>query len=103
MADYFCDRCGEFLPEGSIRYTVHIQILSDFEGIILFEGEEFSGESQHIFNNAHEAGDQSQEDELFQELSFVLCGKCKSKFTRDPFNRGTGFFKSNKAVERLFH
>ena len=103
MFDQYCDRCGEYLPEGSIKYTVHIQILSDFDGVILLEGEDIAEEAQKIFGQVENMAERELEEEIFQELSFVLCGNCKREFARDPFNRGTGLFKKTRGVERLFH
>ena len=103
MSDQYCDRCGKYLPEGGIRYTVHIQILSDFDGVILFEGEEAVQEVQKNFKEDDYLDEKDLEDEIFQEFTFLLCGKCRKNFAQDPFNRGTGFFKTNKNIERLFH
>ncbi len=103
MADQYCDRCGKYLPEGSIKYSVHIQILSDFDGIILYEGENSREDTQKIFSEAESMDENELEEELFQELTFTLCENCKTKFARDPFDRGTGFLKTGKSIERLFH
>ena len=103
MTDHFCDRCGCFLPEGSIRYTVHIQVLSDFDGMILFEGDDVSDDTQVFCNETDPSDTGDMEDDLFQELSFILCGKCKKRFSMDPFNRGVGLFKASRNIERRFH
>ena len=103
MADHFCDRCGEFLPEGSIRYTVHVQILSDFDSYVLFEGENTSEDFQGFCSDDECADTADLEEDLFQELTFVLCGRCKRRFARDPFSRGLGLSSARKRMERLFH
>lgn len=103
MADHFCDRCGEYLPEGSMRYTVHVQILSDFDGFVFFEGESAPDDSPGFCSDDDCVDTAELEEDLFQELTFVLCGKCKRRFARDPFNRGLGLSSAGKRMERLFH
>jgi hypothetical protein len=103
MSDHFCNRCGGYLPEGSIRYTVHIQILSDFDGLILYQGEDVAEEAYKICNDFEEVEDPDPETDMFQELSFVLCENCKNKFAQDPFNRGAGHLKTRTNIERMFH
>ena len=100
MADNMCDRCGTYLPDGSMRYTVHIQILSDFDGFILVKDDELAGEIQSMLDTKDEA---DVTDEIFQELSFTLCVSCKKRFARDPFNRGHSPFKAYRNKEHLFH
>jgi hypothetical protein len=100
MADQLCDSCGEYLPEGSAKYTVHIQAVADFDGIIYTEDntsleEEVTGS---VFASVEEMG-----EEVFQEVAFILCDNCKRKFLLDPFNRGTNFFKVSKNIKYLFH
>ncbi len=97
LSDYFCDCCGNFMPDGTSRNVVHIQILSDIEGIVLFEDEGMSAEDKAEHLPA------VLEDELLQEQTYILCGSCKQKFALDPFNRGPNFTGKPKKIERLFN
>jgi hypothetical protein len=101
MSDCFCDRCGAYLPEGSERFTVHVQVVSDVAGMVC-DGEECD---QNCFSMQECAdGDaENYDDELYQELSFILCNKCRQRFTQDPFNRGRGMLTTRPAAERMFH
>lgn len=101
MADQLCDRCGEYLPEGSVRYTVHIQAVVDFENVAC--GETDAGlAGQDIATPMYSSVDDLEED-VFQEVVFMLCESCKRKFLQDPFNRGTDFFRLPKNIKYLFH
>ncbi len=103
MQDYYCDRCGAYLPEGSRRYTVNVQIVSDCDGFILFGGDTFTEEPQRIFNEIENSDDKELEEDMYQEASFILCLNCKKRFARDPLNSDAVLFKTNKNSERLFH
>jgi len=101
MADYFCDRCGDYLPEGCVRYRIHIHILPDFEELLSCDDdpEDFCDQCAHMACS-EDCGDS---DEVSQEIALVLCEDCKKKFARDPCSKGTGPFRLNRKVERLFH
>ena len=104
MADTtFCARCGKTLPEGSLKYMVHIQILSDFDGVVPYTEEDLNAEIQSLLKNMESMDAQELEDEVYQEISFVLCEKCKKRFARDPFNSEKILFPYNKKIENLIH
>jgi hypothetical protein len=100
MADQICDSCGEYLPEGSAKYTVHIQAVADFDGIIYTE--DSPGQEEELTDSIY-ASVEEMGEEVFQEAAFILCDSCKRKFLQDPFNRGTSFFKVSKNIKYLFH
>ncbi|MBN2107283.1 MAG: hypothetical protein JW832_07630 [Deltaproteobacteria bacterium] len=103
MSDHFCDKCGEYLPEGSLKYSVQIQIISDFDGVILCETDDPGMEAQEMLEAADAMDEQELEDEVYQELSFVLCSRCRKRFSRDPFSRGARTYRTSKNFERIFH
>lgn len=103
MSDHFCDKCGEYLPEGSLKYSVQIQLISDFDGVIVCDGTEAELEAQEFIEEEEEISEQELEDEVYQELSFVLCSRCRRRFARDPFNRGARTYRTTKNFERIFH
>jgi hypothetical protein len=103
MNEHYCDRCGIYLPEGSIRYSIHIQILSDFDGVIVFDDGETATESAGHTQAVGYIDTADIGQEVVQELTYVLCGSCKQRFTRDPLNREGGFFRTVRKAERYFH
>lgn len=103
MADYFCDRCGDYLPEGSVRFRVHIHILSDFEEMFFCEEDPDDDISEHLCQDTPCFDDCGECEGASQELALVLCEDCKKKFAANPCNKGTGPFRLNRKVERLFH
>jgi len=103
MSDHFCDKCGEYLPEGSLKYSVQIQIISDFDGVIVCETDDLEMEAQEMLEAAEEMDEQELEDEVYQELSFVLCSRCRKRFSRDPFSHGARTYRTTKNFERMFH
>jgi hypothetical protein len=101
MSDCFCDRCGTYLPEGSERFTVHVQVVSDVAGMAC-DGPECE-QSCFTMQECPDGVIGDYDDELYQEISFMLCNKCRHLFTQDPFNRGRGMLAARPAAERMFH
>ena len=87
-------------PEGSAKYTVHIQAVADFDGIIYTED---SLDPEEELTDGVYASVEEMGEEVFQEVAFILCDNCKRKFLQDPFNRGTSFFRVSKNIKYLFH
>ena len=56
-----------------------------------------------LLEEAEEISEQELEDEVYQELSFMLCSRCRKRFARDPFNRGARTYRTTKNFERIFH
>jgi hypothetical protein len=103
MSDTYCARCGKSIPEGSLKYMIHIQILSDFDGVIPYEEEDLSEEIQSILKTMETMDSQELEDDVYQEISFVLCEKCKRQFARDPLSSEKALFPYSKKLENLIH
>jgi phage FluMu protein Com len=103
MSDKFCARCGKSLAEGSLKYMVHIQILSDFDGVLPNTDDDLSEEIQAVLQNVDTMDAQELEDDVYQEISFVLCEKCKKIYARDPFSSDKVVFPYNKKLENLVH
>jgi len=103
MADAFCARCGQEIPEGSVKYIVHIKIISDFDGFIPYSEEDTSEEIQRLLREMEDMDVQEVEDDVYQELSVYLCIQCKKKFTRELITSEEDDFSSNKNLRNVFH
>jgi hypothetical protein len=82
---------------------VHIQILSDFDGVLPYTDDDLSEEIQAVLQNVDTMDAQELEDDVYQEISFVLCEKCKKIYARDPFSSDKVVFPYNKKLENLVH
>ena len=103
MSEKYCARCGKELSAGSLKYMVHVQILSDFDGVIPYSEEDLSEEINSLLQDVEDMDAQELEDDVYQEISFVLCEKCKKAFARDPFYNKKTVYPYNKKLENLVH
>jgi len=94
MADQYCDRCGELLTDGSVRYAVHVHIFPEHDGSGMYEQADADGYLEEL---------EEIDEEPFQEITFVLCQKCKQRFAHDPLNRGAGMRGRHRNLARVFH
>ena len=94
MADQYCDRCGELMTDGSVRYAVHVHIFPEYVGTCTCEQPDVDEHLEEF---------EEIDEEPFQEITFVLCQKCKQRFAYDPLNRGAGMRGRHPNIERVFH
>jgi len=80
-----CDCCGKELSKGGLKYVVEIKAFADYDGYI----EEYPGDVGEAVNDLLDVMDSMEakdiEEDVFQEMIFILCKSCKNRFTRDPF------------------
>lgn len=77
-----CDRCGKNLPPGGLRYVVTISVTADFDGVIADDaGEE---ELRKALMDAELRDAQDLEDDVHQEMAYILCKPCRDAFVNEP-------------------
>jgi hypothetical protein len=103
MSDNYCDRCGDYIPEGTAKYSVHLQVVLDCDCYVLCEAADPCEHLQKLYDAAEQIDSQSANNDVFEELSFVLCDRCKKRFVSDPFNRGDDMLLRARQTKRLFH
>ena len=101
MSLLFCDRCGAYLSFGRRTYTVHIQMLTDCDGVLIC-GDDSEHDAYSLRNGSETCHAKDLGEEVYQERVYILCETCKIEFALDPFNKGMSF-STQKSIERLFH
>ena len=88
MAELRCNSCGSMLPRGGLKYVIELKSFADFDGYL----EEYPGDIEDGINELLDSMEnmptETLEEEVFQELVFILCKNCRERFVDDPFNRG---------------
>jgi len=102
MVDKFCALCGQSLPDGSLKYIVHIEIISDFDGILSSPEQDPSEEIHKLVKEMDDVGVHELEDDVYQELSVYLCVYCKKRFARELVDREEDF-TPKKDYGHLYH
>ncbi len=88
MAATKCQCCAKELHEGHLKYVVELRSFADFDGYL----EEYEGDIEEGINDLLDAvetmDEESLEDDVYQVQVFILCKRCRDKFSNDPFQSG---------------
>ena len=80
-----CCKCGESLYEGSLKYIVRIKVLADFDGCIKSETE--GDDLDALIGKMDGSSVEELENDVHQEMAFLLCKDCREIFVKNPLNR----------------
>lgn len=78
-----CSRCGRQLKRGEVKYVIYISIVSDFDGVISVDEKE---DVNQILDEANRFSEEELEEEVYEEMAFLVCKSCRDKFRSDPLN-----------------
>lgn len=102
MNNIRCYCCERELPEGSLKYIVEIKSFADFDGFL----EEYQGDVEEgmmeLLEEMEEIDQKTLEDDVYQELIFVMCKECRDKFYKNPF-KTTQHFYLDKEIKGSIH
>ncbi len=97
-----CDGCNAKIKQGEIRYVLNISVTADDGG----EGEEEPLSDIDLENlmlqleNA-DSGDLTRQ--IYVERSFILCGKCRSTFIKNPLGQAGDCSHGRAGLNDLLH
>ena len=87
-----CHCCGKDLPLGGLKFVIEVKSFADFDGYI----EEYPGDVEEgindLIDSIEHADPKSLDDEVYEEFIYLLCKKCRDRFTSDPFNTGSPLY-----------
>ncbi|MFQ5736492.1 MAG: hypothetical protein ACE5GY_06465 [Thermodesulfobacteriota bacterium] len=96
MQKFRCHSCSRELPGGSLKYIVEIRSFADFDGYL----EEYDGDVEEGINDLLDAMEnidlKKLEEDVSNELIYILCKSCRDKFTNDPFHSGRAQFEGEE-------
>jgi hypothetical protein len=91
MIRYSCDLCKRDLdPEEDLRYVVKMEVYAAFDPVVTDDEDDDRDhlqEIQDILERLEDAENDQIGDDVYQQLRFDLCPKCRRKFLRNPLGR----------------
>lgn len=95
-----CNMCDKQLPLGSLKYVVSLKIVADYDEVIQEDDATSSVDAiQMIVDNLDDADPQKLEEDVYMERIFLLCPKCKKRFSKGIL----GISADKEVMERPFH
>jgi len=91
MIRYYCDICKQELdPEDDLRYVVKLEVYAAFDHAAVDEDDADCNhlqEIQDILEQLDDAEDDRIGGDVYQQLRFDLCPRCRRKFLENPLGR----------------
>lgn len=82
-----CHKCGRALPPGAAFYNVKISVQQGFDGVIEpGPAEDLKSLVSKIERQTAGVPEQLLEDEVHKEFDFVLCPRCREKYSANPLD-----------------
>jgi hypothetical protein len=96
MSYQTCFKCGKVLPVGGLKYIVSINILADFEGVLLEPSGNIDEEIEKLIKELKNRDPEAIEKDVHQRMAFQLCKSCKDQFAKDPLGISKESFIATK-------
>jgi hypothetical protein len=103
MVRQYCVKCGKNLPEGSLKYVVDIRVYADFDGVLNLPGGDIEEEVSRLMAEIESMDPGELEKDVYQEMAFLLCKRCRDRFVEDPLSRGEGPYPAGKGPSQFIH
>ncbi len=91
MIRYSCDLCKcEIDSKLDLRYVVRIEVAAAMSPLELDEAEDDRDhllEMHEILERLDDADSDDIADDIYQNMRFDLCAKCRQKFVKSPLGR----------------
>lgn len=87
MISRICDRCGQPLETGGLRYIARIQVYAAYDPLnITFEdlGRDYSAEIQRLIEECRDVPEEELMRGVYVDFHFDLCPACQRVYIRDP-------------------
>ena len=82
-----CDRCGQPLEEGGLRYVAKIQVFAAYDPLeITFEDmtRDHTREIKEILAQCENLTEEELMRDVYVEFQFDLCRACQRAYIKDP-------------------
>ena len=87
MITRICDRCGQPLEQGALRYVAKIQVFAAYDPLEITFEDLMSDHSDDIKKILEQCKDLTEEElmrDVFVDFQFDLCRACQRAYIADP-------------------
>lgn len=81
-----CHSCSIELPPGSLKYIIEVKSFADFDGFIEDCPDDVESGMEELLRKIEDADQKTLEDEVYQNMAFIMCKTCKDKFYKRIFD-----------------
>jgi hypothetical protein len=87
MVTYICDRCGQTMDRGRLRYVAKIQVYAAYDPLeISFDDlhKDTKAEIQKLLKQMEGKTEEELMREVYLSFEFDLCPACQKQYIQDP-------------------
>jgi hypothetical protein len=87
MITHMCDRCGQPLEKGQLRYAVKVQVFAAYDEMEIGGKDLLKSHKEEIAKLIEQAKGMTEEElmrDVYVELKFDLCRACHKEYLKQP-------------------
>jgi hypothetical protein len=87
MVTRVCDRCGQPIEEGALRYEAKIQVFAAYDPLeITFEDltKDHTAEIERVAKECEGLSEEALMRDVYVDFRFDLCPSCQKEYIKDP-------------------
>ncbi|HVM60331.1 MAG TPA: hypothetical protein VMV72_05625 [Verrucomicrobiae bacterium] len=87
MPTRLCDRCGQLIEEGGLRYIAKIQVYAAYDPMnITFEDatRDHTSEIREILKRCADMTEEELMQDVYVDFQFDLCRACQHAYIKEP-------------------
>lgn len=83
-----CDKCRRQMPDGALAYEVRIEVMADFDGVLVVpeDAGDAAAQRREILAAAEQADPDALMDDVCHSERHLLCPACRERFLANPLN-----------------
>jgi hypothetical protein len=83
-----CERCGQWMEDGSVAYEVRIQVCADFDGVLVppESGISTEAELRRLTDRLVEEDPAELLRSVYHSEQHLLCPGCRDRYLANPLN-----------------
>lgn len=93
MPTRLCDRCGQLIEEGALRYIAKIQVYAAYDPLnIDFEDmtRDHTDEIKEILKRCEDLTEEELMQDVYVDFRFDLCRACQRSYIKEPLPAAEG-------------
>ena len=93
MPTRLCNRCGELIEEGALRYIAKIQVYAAYDPLnIDFEDttRDHTNEIREILKRCQDLSEEELMQDVYVDFQFDLCRPCQRFYIKEPLPAAEG-------------
>ena len=87
MPPRLCDRCGQLIEEGALRYIAKIQVYAAYDPLNVDFADmtrDYTNEIKEILKRCEDLSEEELMQDVYVNFQFDLCRACQRSYIKEP-------------------